>query len=107
MKKIIKLALVLLVLASCAPQTRMVKIQRVKMYKGNDYAIGPAVHIELTDKQLKHLISSEESIMDNLASGDEGAPIFDFYDENAKSVDWKKTLLEDTTNTITIINPDK
>ena len=33
MKKIIKLALVLLVLASCAPQTRLVKIQRTKQLK--------------------------------------------------------------------------
>jgi len=70
MQKLIKLALVLLVLASCAPQTRTVKIQRVKMYKGNDYVIGPTVYIELTDKQLKHLISSEESIKDNIINLD-------------------------------------
>ena len=40
------------------------------MYKGNDYVIGPTVYIELTDKQLKHLISSEESIKDNIINLD-------------------------------------
>ena len=76
MKKIIKLALVLLVLASCAPQTRLVKIQRVKVYKGTEYIIGPAVQIQLTDKQLDRLLKSEEKIKDNLASGDEGCPLY-------------------------------
>ena len=61
MKKIIKLALVLLVLASCAPQTRLVKIQRTKTIEGNHYIVGPAVYIELTNKQLNELISKEES----------------------------------------------
>ena len=61
MKKIVKLALVLLVLASCAPQTRLVKIQRTKTIEGNHYVVGPAVHIKLTNKQLKGLISKEES----------------------------------------------
>ena len=60
MKKIIKLALVLLVLASCAPQTRLVKIQRTKTIEGNHYVVGPAVYIELTNKQLNELISEEE-----------------------------------------------
>ena len=59
MKKILKLALVLLVLASCAPQTRMVKIQRVKTYKGLDYIVGPAIHLKLTDKQLNQIIERE------------------------------------------------
>ena len=59
MKKILKLALVLLVLASCAPQTRMVKIQRVKTYKGLDYIVGPATHLKLTDKQLNQIIERE------------------------------------------------
>tara|TARA_R110002020_G_scaffold48482_3_gene138156 strand:+ start:1391 stop:1594 length:204 start_codon:yes stop_codon:yes gene_type:complete len=60
MKKIIKLALVLLVLASCAPQTRLVKVQRISHYKGIDYVVGPAVHIRLTDKQLNQLIERED-----------------------------------------------
>jgi|TARA_R110000737_G_scaffold100463_1_gene134397 hypothetical protein len=76
MKKVVKLALVLLILASCAPQTRVVKIQRTKVFKGNDYVVGPAVYIKLTNKQLKKLISSEESIKDSLASGDEGCPLY-------------------------------
>tara|TARA_B100000287_G_C20470494_1_gene717020 strand:+ start:51 stop:254 length:204 start_codon:yes stop_codon:yes gene_type:complete len=59
MKKILKLALVLLILASCAPQTRMVKIQRVKTYKGLDYVVGPVIHLELTDKQLNQIIEKE------------------------------------------------
>ena len=59
MKKIIKLALVLLVLASCAPQTRLVKVQRISHYKGIDYVVGPAVHIKLTNKQLNQLIERE------------------------------------------------
>tara|TARA_R110001592_G_scaffold319898_1_gene597721 strand:+ start:460 stop:663 length:204 start_codon:yes stop_codon:yes gene_type:complete len=59
MKKIIKLALVLLVLASCAPQTKLIKVQRISHYKGIDYIVGPAVHIKLTNKQLNQLIERE------------------------------------------------
>ena len=60
-KKIIYI-LILSVLLGCAPQTRLVKVQRVKMYKGNEYIIGPAVQIKLTDKQLNKLLESESKI---------------------------------------------
>ena len=76
MKKIVKLALVLLVLASCAPQTRLVKIQRTKIIDGNYYVKGPAVHLRLTNKQLKDLLKREESIKKDLADGDIGCPLY-------------------------------
>ena len=37
----------------------MVKIQRVKTYKGLDYIVGPAIHLKLTDKQLNQIIERE------------------------------------------------
>ena len=60
MKKIIKIALVLLILASCAPQTKLVRIQRVKSFKGNDYIMGQIVQLKLTEKQFQTLLKNEK-----------------------------------------------
>ena len=76
MKKVVKLVLVLLVLASCAPQTRLVKIQRTQMIDSTNHVLGPPVHIKLTNKQLEQLLKREDLSKKNLADGDIGCPLY-------------------------------
>ena len=76
MKKVVKLALVLLVLASCAPQTRLVKIQRTQIIDSTNHVLGPPVYIKLTNKQLEQLLKREESIKKDLADGGIGCPLY-------------------------------
>ena len=66
MKKVVKLVLVLLVLASCAPQTRLVKVQRTQIFGSTNHVIGPSVYIKLTNKQLEQLLKREESVKKDL-----------------------------------------
>jgi len=64
MNKIIKLALILLVLASCAPQTRLVKVQRMVINEeGNSHAAGPIIKIEMTDKQFQSFMNQELNVV--------------------------------------------
>ena len=76
MKKVVKLVLVLLVLASCAPQTRLVKIQRTQMIDSTNHVLGPPVHIKLTNKQLEQLLKREDLSKKNLADGGVGYPLY-------------------------------
>ena len=76
MKKVVKLVLVLLVLASCAPQTKLVKVQRTQIINSTNHVLGPPVYIKLTNKQLKQLLKREESVKKDLADGDIGCPLY-------------------------------
>jgi hypothetical protein len=76
MKKVVKLALVLLVLASCAPQTRLVKIQRTQIIDSTNHVLGPPVHIKLTNKQLEQLLKREDSSKKNLADKGVSCPLY-------------------------------